>query len=152
PYPDGDTALLASPKGVLRVASGRAPEVVAGSDLVGGAVTGLAMDDTRLYVLDAGGRHRLLAIPRAGGAPVELADDVNSDADLAVVGDEVLFFRTVGGVGSGGRAKLQAVPVTGGAERTVASGTYANGDLAVVDGHRVVFSADDQVWVASVRG
>jgi hypothetical protein len=81
-----------------------------------------------------------------------LADDVNSDADLAVVGDEVLFFRTVGGVGSGGRAKLQAVPVTGGAERTVASGTYANGDLAVVDGHRVVFSADDQVWVASVRG
>ena len=77
---------------------------------------------------------------------------MNSDADVAVVGDEVLFFRTVGGVGSGG-ARLQAVRCDRWrrAHRS-RPGRYANGDLAVVDDDRVVFSADDRVWVAAVRG
>jgi hypothetical protein len=151
PQPDGGAALVGTPDGVLRVRAGAPPEVVVSDDALGGAVTALAIDGERLYVLIAGNKHRLLAIPRRGGAPVELADDIDSTADLAVVGDQVLFFRA-GGVGSGGRAQLQAVPGTGGAERTIASGRYADGDLAAVGTDRVVFSADGVVWVASVSG
>ncbi len=147
PYPDGGTALLASPKGVLRVRAGGPPEVVVSSDAAGGAVTQLAIDDQRLYVLTAGSKHRLLAIPRGGGTPVVLADDVDSTADLVVVGDQVVFY---GPRRSGGRGVLRAVPGAGGAAHDVASGPYPHGDLAAVGTDEVVFSADDQVWVAAV--
>jgi hypothetical protein len=152
PHPDGDSALVASPIGVLRVRAGAAPEVVVSSDAVGGAVTNLATDSERLYVLTAGSRHRLLAIPRNGGAPVELADDIDDQAALAVVGDEVVFFGRSGGIGSGGRESLLAVPGTGGPVRVVASGSYPDGDLAAVGDGRVVFSADRKVWIATVGG
>ena len=147
---EGDAALVASPEGVLRVRADRPPEVVVSSDDAGGAVTALAADGERLYLLVAGARHRLLAVPRAGGKPTVLADDVNTSADIAVVGDQVVFFRFVGGVGSGGRGSLHAVPGAGGAVRTIATGRYPDGDLAAVRTDRVVFSADGRVWIASV--
>jgi hypothetical protein len=150
PHPEGGAALVGGPRGVLRVRAGAPPEVVVAPGPAGGPVTHLAVDDQRLYVLVAGGE-RLLALPRAGGAPVALATGIDSSKGLAVVGDQVVFFRTVGTVGSGGRATLQAVPGGGGPERTIASGSYADGDLAAVGADRVVFSADDRVWVASVR-
>ncbi len=151
PHPDGDTALVASPSGVLRVRAGARPEVVVDEKAVGGPVSHLAMDDQRLYLLVASSE-KLFAVPRTGGAPIVLAKDVDSSRQLAVVGDQVVFFRNVGSVGSGGRATLQAVPAAGGPERTIASGSYPDGDLAAVGADRVVFSADGQVWVASVRG
>jgi len=151
-HPDGDAALVASPQGVLRVRAGQPPETVVSGEAVGGVVTRLAVDDRRIYVLTTGAHYRLMAVPREGGAAVVLADDVDSDADLAVVGDQVVFFRLVGGVGSGGRAELQAVPGGGGPVRRVASGAYPDGDLAPVGDGRVVFSADRRVWVASVNG
>ncbi len=151
PHPDGQTALVSSPKGVLRVRAGSPPDMVVSDKAVGGTVTRLAIDDQRFYVLTTGDHYRLMAIPRDGRAPFVLADDVDSDADIAVVGDQVVFFRLLGSVGSGGHAALLAVPGIGGAERTIATGTNAVGDLAVVGDDRVVFSADDQVWLASVR-
>jgi len=151
PQPDGDTALVGSPKGVLRVRAGSPPEMVVNEKAVGGTVTRLAMDDQRLYVLTTGDHYRLMAIPRDGGAPFVLADDIDSEANIAVVGDQVVFFRLLGSVGSGGHAALFAVPGAGGAERQIATGTNVVGDLAVVGDNRVVFSADDQVWLASVR-
>jgi hypothetical protein len=66
-----------------------------------------------------------------------------------VVGDQVVFFGPPGPLGSG-RASLQAVPGAGGAVRTIATGPYADGDLPAVGADRVVFSADDRVWIASV--
>jgi hypothetical protein len=123
--------------------------VVVSSDAAGGAVTGLAVDDQRLYLLVAGTKHRLLAVPRGGGTPTVLAPDVDSTASVVVVGDQVVFFGPSGPVGSG-RATLQAVPGAGGTPRTIASGLYADGDLAPVGSDRVVFSADRRVWVADV--
>ena len=149
PYVEGDSALVASPQGVLRVRAGSAPEVVVSSDVAGGAVTALAVDDQRLYLLVAGSRHRLLAVPRGGGAPTVLAPDVDSTASVVVVGDQVVFFGPSGPVGSG-RATLQAVAGAGGTPRTIAAGRYSDGDLAAVGTDRVVFSADDRVWVAEV--
>ena len=150
PYPDGDSALLASPGGVLRVRAGAKPEVVVSTEAAGGVVSRLAMDDQRLYVSTTGARNHLVAIPRGGGPAVELADHVDPEADLAVVGGQVVFFSLVGGVGSGGRAVVQAVPGAGGPVRTIASGSYPDGDLAAVGSDRVVFSADSRVWVATV--
>jgi hypothetical protein len=106
------------------------------------------MDNERLYLLTAGSRHRLLAVPRAGGAPVELSRDVDSTARVVVTGGQVVFFA--GRSGSSGRSVLQAVAGAGGEVRTIATGPYSFGDLAVGGGGLVVFSADDKVWAALV--
>ncbi len=151
PHPDGDTALVGTPGGILRLRAATEPEVVVGEKALGGAVTHLAMDDRRYYVLVAG-PDRLLAIPRGGGPPVVLADGVDSFKGLVLVDEEVVFFSRKGLGGSGGRVALLAVPGTGGPSRTIASGTYADGDLAAVGDGRVVFSANFKVWIASVHG
>lgn len=62
------------------------------AEVAGGAVTRLAMDAERLYLLTAGDRNRLLAVPRRGGAPVVLSADVDPTADLVLAGDQVVFF------------------------------------------------------------
>jgi hypothetical protein len=149
PYPEGAAAVLGSPKGVLRVQAGRPAEAVAGAEALGGAVTRMAADDDRLYVIVAGSKHRLLSVPRRGGPPVVLSDDVDTEADVVLVGDQVVFFAARSG--PSGHSELRAVAKAGGPARTVASGPYADGDLAPVGTEQVVFSADDQVWVAGVR-
>jgi hypothetical protein len=148
PHPDGASALVASPIGVLRVRAGRPHEVVVSAEVAGGAVTHLAMDAERLYLLTAGSRQRLLAVPRAGGPPVELARDVDSTAGVVVTGGQVVFFA--GRSGSSGRSVLQAVAGAGGEPRTIATGPYSFGDLAVAGAGQVVFSADGKVWAARV--
>jgi hypothetical protein len=146
---DGDSALVPNPDGLLRVAAGRAPEVVIDeSKLFGGALAKIADDADRFYGEIAGGHDQLFAVPRTGGEPVELARNVDNVKDILVVGDEVVFM-TPGG-GSGGRENINAVPTTGGPARVITSGNHADGDLAVA-GDRLVFSADGRVWSVPVR-
>ncbi len=150
PSPEpGGAAVLSSPIGALRVRAGRPPEVLVSAQAAGGAVTRLAVDSQRLYLLTAGARHRLLAVPLTGGPPAVLANDVGSESDLLVMGGEVVYFA--GPSGTGGGTELRAVPTTGGPARTIASGRYAAGDLAAAGDGRVVFSADGQVWMAALR-
>jgi hypothetical protein len=145
----GADVLVASPGAILRARPGRPPEVVSDSAALGGAPTRIAADADRIYAEIAGGRDNLVAIPRAGGRPVELVGDVDNTNDIALSAGEVVFI-TSGGVGRGGKAAVNAVPVAGGPARILASGRYAAGDLAVV-GDRAVFSADDRVWSAPLH-
>ncbi|MDP9075600.1 MAG: hypothetical protein M3N98_15810 [Actinomycetota bacterium] len=148
-HPEGDSALIVTGKGVLRVRAGSPAEVVVSNDSVGGEIGGLAVDSERFYLLMNTGKHGLIAVPRRGGQPVVLADDVDTTQEFAVVGDQVVFF-TSHGLGASVRAELHAVPVAGGPVRTIASGTQIQYDLATVGNDRVVFSGDNQVWIASV--
>ncbi len=152
PYPDGDTALLASPKGVLRVAAGEAPEVVAGSDLVGGAVTGLAMDDDAALrprrrrqapaARHPPGRRR----PGRAGRRRELRRRPRRRRRRGPV-------LPLGGRGGVGRSR-QAAGGAGDRRRRAHRLVRDLRQRRPGRGRRrrVVFSADDQVWVASVRG
>ena len=149
PYPEGSSALLASPIGVLRVQAGSPPEVVASAGVLGGAVTRMAV-----------GQRAPLRHHRRGQAPAALRPAPRRRVlgagrgrghrgDIAVVGNQVVFFAARSG--PSGHSELRSVAATGGQVRNVASGRYAHGDLAVVTGDRVVLSADDRVWIASVR-
>ena len=149
--PEGDSALVVAEKGVLRVRPGSPPEVVVTSDMVGGGqISGLAVDSQRYYLLMNTGKHGLQAVPRAGGAAVVLADDVDATQEFAVVGDQVVYFTSHGNFPNH-VDQLLAVPVAGGPVRTIASGSQSQYDLAALGNDRVVFSGDDQVWVASLR-
>ena len=151
PQVEGDAALVASPEGVLRVRAGRPPEVVVSSDDAGGAVTALAADGERLYLLVAGARHRLLAVPRAGGKPDRAGRRRqlvgrrwrSSAIRSCSSGSWAAWARAAGG-------RCNAVAGAGGTVRTIATGRYPDGDLAAVGTDRVVFSADGRVWIASV--
>jgi hypothetical protein len=145
---DGDAALVANPNGLLRVANGRAPQVVLGEGkLFGGALGPIAGDANHIYGEIAGGQNQLFAVPRTGGEPVELARNVDNVSNIIVADGEVIFM-TPGG--SGGKKKINAVPTAGGAVRAVTSGRYARGDLAVA-GNRLVFSAGSRVWSVPLR-
>lgn len=146
---DGDTALVANPNGLLRVATGRAPQVVLGDGkLFGRALGPIAGDADHIFGEIAGGHNQLFAVPRTGGEPMELARNVDSVSNIVVAGGEVIFMTPAG---SGGRKNINAVPTAGGAVRAVTSGRYARGDLAVA-GNRLVFSADGRVWSVPIRG
>lgn len=142
---EGDGVLAATPGGILRVVPGRKAETIADAAALGGAPTAIAADGERIYATIAGGND-LVAVPRGGGPRKELAPTVDTTADIALAGGEVLFLAG----GSGGRATIEAVPAAGGPVRVVTSGRYAAGDLAV-HGGRVVFSADSRVWSAPLR-
>ncbi|MDP9075599.1 MAG: hypothetical protein M3N98_15805 [Actinomycetota bacterium] len=150
-HPEGDSALVVAEKGVLRVRAGSPAEIVVSNESVGGGqIAGLAMDSQRYYLLMNAAKHGVLAVPRAGGPPVVLADEADNTKKLVVVGDQVVFFAS-GGSFKSPRTLLQAVPAAGGPVRTIASGGLSQYDLAALGNDRVVFSGDDQVWVASVR-
>ena len=144
---DGDSALVARGSAVLRVAAGRAPEVVVDATSLDGAVTHIAADADRIYGEIAGGHDSLFAAPRFGrgsdgAGPRRRQREANRRGGRR------------GAVHDRGRARgkrtIKAVATTGGPARVVTSGRYANGDLAVA-GDRLVFSADGRVWSVPLR-
>jgi hypothetical protein len=100
--PDGDSAVVASPYAILRVAAGQKPVVVVSSDVLGGPPDHLVAGGQRIYGETAGNRKNLFALPRAGGVPVALASGADDSRQIAVAGGELLFF-TAGSFGGKAR-------------------------------------------------
>lgn len=144
---DADAVLLSSPIGVVRVVPGSAAEVVVPSAPLGGAVTDLAFDAQNFYVLVAGPRLGLRSVPRAGGDPRTYDVDIDTAAELLLVGDQLVGFS---GGGLGRPSLLLAVDIASGESRTLASGRFPGRDLAEVPGHGVAFTADSRVWLVSL--
>lgn len=147
PQFDGDAVLLSSPDGVQRVVPGSPAEVLVPSDPLGGAVTDLAFDAESFYVLVAGPRLGLLSVPRAGGDPRTYDVDIDTSAELLLVGDQLVGFS---GGGLGRPSRLVAVDTASGESRTLATGRFPGRDLAEVPGHGVAFTADSRVWLVSL--